>query len=167
MTKSSWHISGTVGNYSGFGLYFDNCTRVDASKYKGVSFKISGSVPLGNAILFGMGTLNNTITATWLRAHGEPKTAETAPGRCVPTSGSNQYDQPTCADNTKSVPVTATPTEVKILWEEITGGKPDTKVNPTDIVAFYWRIPAPVGVDTPTPTTYAVDLTIDDLSFIP
>jgi hypothetical protein len=167
VTKNNWHISGAVGTYSGFRLFFDNCTRVDASKYKGISFKISGSVPQGNIVTLGVETLNNSITASWLKSKGVADVAENAPGRCVPISGSNKYDQPTCKDNVKPIPVTATPTEIKVLWEDFIEGKPDIKVIPTDILAIYWFFPPPTDVGKPTVMTYAADLTIDDLSFIP
>jgi hypothetical protein len=164
MTASNWHISGTLGDYSGFGLFFDNCSRVDASAYKGVSFTISGSVPQGS-ITMGLGTLNDVIASSWLSTHGGDTTEK--PGRCLPTSGTNQYDQKTCADATKSVPVTATPTKISILWSDFTGGKPEPGVTPTDIISFYWFFPPPTGAGTASPTTYAVDIVVDDLSFIP
>jgi hypothetical protein len=167
MTQNNWHIKGTLGDYSGFGLFFDNCNRVDASAYKGISFKISGSVPQGNQITMGIGTLNNIIASSWLLSHDDTSAKEGDPGRCMPTSGTNKYSQSQCADATKVVAVGADPTEVKILWDDFKGGKPDKGVNPSDIVTVYWFFPPPSGAGGTTPTTYDVDITIDDLSFIP
>jgi hypothetical protein len=31
VTGNNWHISGAIGDYSGFGLSFDGCSNVDAS----------------------------------------------------------------------------------------------------------------------------------------
>lgn len=166
VTGGSWHMTGTLGDYSGFGLSFDNCSRVDASAYKGISFTISGSVPMGNMITIGMATLNDRIAASWLMSHGNTTAAVGDPGRCIPTSGTNQYSQTTCADPTKTVPVTSTPTTISILWGDFTGGKPEAGVTPGDITTIYGFFPPPAGAGTTTPTTYAVDITIDNLSFI-
>jgi hypothetical protein len=166
VTQGNWHISGNLGDYSGFGLNLDNCSRVDASAYRGIQFTISGSVPQGNIVTFGMGTLNDTITASWLIAHGDTAAKANDPGLCVPTSGTNKYNQPTCADAKKDIPVTATPTVQTILWTDFTGGKPEPGVTPKDIISIYWYFPPPAGAGTTTPTTYPVDITIDDLQFI-
>lgn len=169
MSGGSWHMSGTLGTYSGFGLFFDNCQRVNASAYRGISFTVSGSVPQGNLITMGIGTLKDTIAASWLIAHpaaGSTPPAATAPGTCIPVSGTNQYDQPTCGDATKTITVTATPTPVTILWTDFTGGKPELNVSPGDIISMYWFFPPPAGAGGTTPTTYPVDLVIDDLSFV-
>jgi hypothetical protein len=164
VSNNNWHMTGTLGDYSGFGLFFDNCTRLNASAYRGISFTISGSVPQGNMITMGIGTLNNVIAASWLNTHGGDGTLK--PGRCIPTSGTTQYSQTTCADSTKTVPVTATPTTVTILWNDFIGGKPEAGVTPSDIISVYWFFPPPAGAGTATPTTYPVDLVIDDLSFV-
>jgi hypothetical protein len=79
VTGNNWHISGTIGDYSGFGLGFDGCSRVDASAYRGISFTISGSVPMGNMVTLGMGTLNDTIAPSWLNAHGGGSRAQVIP----------------------------------------------------------------------------------------
>jgi hypothetical protein len=171
VTGNNWHMMGTLGTYSGFGLFFDNCTHLDASAYKGISFTISGSVPMGSMITMGIGTLNNVIAASWLIAHpvvGTTPPVATAAGRCIPTAGTNQYDQQTCGDAIKTIPVTATPTTQTILWTDFTGGKPDLNgVHPSDIISMYWFFPPPVGAGGTTPTTYPADLVIDDLSFVP
>lgn len=164
VTQSNWHMSGTVGTYSGFGLYWDNCSRVDASAYKGISFKISGSVPQGDHITMGIGTLNNVITADWLLAHptSDSDTKAGDPGRCVPpATATNKYSQSTCHDLEAIIPVTAAVSEVKVLWSGFTKGAPDTSVEPKDILTVYWFFP---WAETATP--YLVDITIDDLSFI-
>ena len=169
VTQNNWHISGTLGDYSGFGLFFDNCNRVNASAYRGIQFTISGSVPQGGMITLGMGTLNNVIASSWLMSHGDTTAKVGDPGRCTPpVTAANKFVQTTCADATKAIPVTATPTVQQVLWNQFTGGKPDPLgVTPTDIISFYWFFPPPVGAGTPTPMTYPVDIVIDDLSFVP
>ncbi len=165
VTQSNWHLSGTLGDYSGFGLNFDKCSRVDASAYRGIQFTISGSVPQGNIVTLGMGTLKDTIASDWLNGHGGDGTVK--PGLCCPTSGTNKYDQSTCADAKKEISVTATPTPFSVLWNEFTGGKPEPGVTPTDIISIYWYFPNPTGIGTATVVPYSVDIVIDDLQFIP
>jgi hypothetical protein len=164
VTQSNWHLTGTVGDYSGFGLYFDNCTRADARAYKGISFTISGTVQ-GNQITMVVGTLNNTITAEWLIAHPSsgvtPKVGD--PGRCVPPATAvNKYSQTTCHDAEKIIPVSATPTPVSVLWGDFTKGAPVSSVEPGDIVTISWYLPW-----TGSGPQYPVDITLDDLTFIP
>ncbi len=167
VTDSNWHISGTLGDYTGFGLVFFNCSRLDASAYKGISFTISGSVPQGSQVTMRVATLNNAITSAWLLEHNDTEVKEGDPGRCVPTSGTNRYDQPTCADAAKNIPVTAEPTTVEVEWADFTGGKPEPGVTPGDIVRISWFFPPPTGAGTANPTPYEADIVIDDLSFIP
>jgi alpha-L-fucosidase len=160
VSQGNWHISGTVGDWSGFGLYFDGCNRLDASKYKGISFTVSGSVGQTGQITLSVGTLNDSLAAGWINTHGG---TTSDPGRCIPTSGTSQYSQEGCRDPTKTVAVTASPTEVKVLWTDFTGGSPDTNVaTPSEITHVSWVIPW-TGGGTP----YPIDLVIDDLLFIP
>jgi hypothetical protein len=164
--EGTWHISGAVGTYSGFGLYLDNCNRIDASAYAGISFKISGRVEQEGAVTLQVDTLNNTITAAWLNAHsGAAK--DTDPGRCEPpASAPNQWAQTACLQPQQVIPVTETPTEQSIPWSDFAGGSPDTSVNPSQIVAIHWFFPNPPGAGTDSAMPYQVDITIDDLSFI-
>jgi hypothetical protein len=165
VTQSNYHITGTIGDYSGFGLYFDNCDRIDASAYKGIRFTISGSVPQGNAITFGVGTVNNTSTAAWLAANGKTGGSPNAAGKCTPSQTTNNiYYHPGCGDPTVSVPVTSTPTVKEVKWADLTGGTPDSSVTkPAELTSIYWYFPwSGSGA-----ATYAVDFTLDDLEFIP
>lgn len=177
VTKGNWHLTGTVGDYSGMGLFFSGvnpansmtggCGKVDASAFKGVQFTISGSVPMGNSVIFTVGTAADDVASDWLNAHKANATdADKEPnfGRCMP-AGTNQYDG-TCGSPTFSVAVTAAPTIVKVMWSDLTGGKPQAGVTPSEITFMSWVLPTPAGVGA-SPTTYAVDLTIDDLQFIP
>ncbi|HWA75802.1 MAG TPA: hypothetical protein VG937_25875 [Polyangiaceae bacterium] len=177
VTKGNWHITGSVGDYSGVGLFFSGvnpataavggCGKVDASAFKGIQFTISGSVAMGNTVSLNVGTAGDDVASAWLNAH---KANATDPdkdpnyGRCMP-AGASQYDG-TCGAPMKAIPVTSTPTVVKVLWSELIGGKPEPTVNPKEITFVSWVLPPPAGVGT-SPTPYDVDLTIDDLQFIP
>ena len=123
VTASNWHITGTVGDYSGFGFYFQSgsagCNVVNATGFKGISFTISGTVQ-GQSLTFEVDTLNDTIKPAWLSAHGgTPGTTD--PGACDPggTASTTQYSQSVCTEPTTSIPVTSTPTMVSVLWSRV------------------------------------------------
>jgi alpha-L-fucosidase len=160
VTQSNWHITGNVGDYSGFGLYFDGCNRLNASMYKGISFKISGSIGESNQLTLGVSTLSDSIAAGWINTHGG---STTDPGRCIPTDGTSQYSEQGCSNSRKTISVGATPAVVNVLWGDFTGGSPDVSVaTPSEITSINWTF-AWTGGDAP----YPVDIVIDDLSFIP
>jgi hypothetical protein len=162
VTASNWHIAGTVGDYSGLGLFIQNCGEVDASAYRGISFTVSGSVGTANTITFNVGTAADTIASAWLDAH-DAGTGSVGFGRCLPASA--QYDG-SCANPSKTVPVTSTPTTIQLLWADLIGGKPQASVTPSEITFISWNFPPPAGVGTANVTTYAVDVTIDDVKFL-
>jgi hypothetical protein len=164
VTGNNWHITGNVGDYSGFGIVFDNCSRLDASAYRGISFTISGSVPQGSFVTMGVSTLNDTLAASWLNAHGDQSVG---PGRCIPTAGTNRYTQSSCLDPTTIVPITSLPILQTILWSDFTGGRPEAAVTASDILAIYWYFPAPAGAGTAAPTSYVADIVLDNLAFVP
>ena len=166
VTGNTWHITGTVGDYSGFGFFFDSCNRVNATGFKGISFTISGTV-MGQALTFEVDTLNDTIKPAWLSAHGGSPGA-TDPGACDPggTATTTQYSQTVCTEPTKSVTVGSSPTTVTVLWSDFTTGKPDASPAPADIVGIRWVLPTPTGAGTASAVTYSVDLTVDNIAFV-
>lgn len=165
VTEGNWHISGDVGNYSGFALFFNNCFKVDASAYKGISFTVSGEVEMGGTLTFLVGTAADDITSAWLNMHkAEGEADKHNFGRCTPATD-NQYDG-SCGSPTKSIPVTADPTVVTVLWKDLTSGKPQASVTPSEITSIAWSFPAPAGAGTDSPTVYKADVVIDDLTFV-
>lgn len=166
LTQGNWHISGTVGDYSGLSLYFDNCDRVDAKQFKGISFTVSGTAPGG--ITLTVGTAGDTATGEWMLRNGKTTAKATDVGRCSPSQGGkpidtmNQYYTPGCVAPTKNIPVTTTPTPVTVAWADLTGGQPDATINPAEITSVSWIFQ---WQDKGTP--YAVDLVMDDLAFVP
>jgi len=161
LAHGSWHLSGTVNTYTGFTLYFDNCDRVDASKYKGISFTVSGAATGG--LTMSVGTAGDTATWTWMAANGKTAAKETDVGRCTPTQNtSNQYYTPGCTAPSKAISVSATPTPVSVLWTDLTGGAPETSPNAAQITSIAWAFQ---WADGGSP--YTVDLVFDDLAFIP
>jgi hypothetical protein len=165
ISTGEWHLSGNIGTYSGFGLYFQGCNRIDASAYLGLSFSIRGNVAMGGSLTFSVGTSSNDISFLWLNSLPTPPNPLAAPnsGRCIPAM--NQYDG-TCASPSFSVPVTATETTIEVRWAGLAGGRPNASVDPAEITSISWNFPAPAGAGTPDAMPYAVDLYIDDLAFI-
>jgi hypothetical protein len=167
VTADNWHITGTIGDYSGFGFFFDSCNRINATGFKGISFTISGTV-MGQSLTFEVDTLNDTIKPAWLSAHGGTPGA-TDPGACDPggTASTTQYSQSVCTEPTKPIPVGSTPATVSVLWTDFTTGKPDAAPLATDIVGIRWVLPTPSGAGTTSPVTYPLDITVDNIAFIP
>jgi hypothetical protein len=172
-STGEWHVSGNIGNYSGFGLYLtrgqatpDGCNGIDASAYAGISFTIRGSVAMGGSLTMNVSTAEDDISHLWLNANGNPLPSPPSPpnfGTCIPAM--NKYDG-SCSSPAFTVPVTETETTVAILWDQFNGGRPRADVNPEEITGIRWIFPTPLGAGTATPTPYAADVYIDDLTFI-
>ena len=149
-TDGSWHIAGTVGNYSGFGLWLAPC-MADFSAYKGISFTISGNAGATGAVMMSVATA----------ATSKPDSGTCSPNTatCVETTASP------CTAASKSIPVTAVPTTVTVLWSDLTGGSPEASPGASAITSIAW------GFDwlwsNTAANNYAVDLVIDDLKLVP
>ena len=117
-----------------FGVGFD-C--LDASRYSGISFKVSG-----NPGPSGMLSVAVNTEADTLRELGGTCVAE--PSMCLPPS--------------KNIAVDATPTTVSLAWADFAGGMPRATVDPT-------RVHAVVRSFAYAPASYAADITVDDLAF--
>ena len=171
VTAGNWHLTGTIGDFSGFGFFFQTssggCNRIDATGFKGMSFTISGTV-MNDSVTFEVDTLNDTIKPAWLNAHGG-SAMDTDPGACDPggTASTTQYSQSVCTEPTKAIPVGSTPATVSVLWTDFTTGKPETGPVPTDIVGIRWVLPTPSSPGTASAVTYPLDLTVDNIAFIP
>jgi hypothetical protein len=76
----------------------------------------------------------------------------------------NQYAQTTCQNAERIIPVSATPTTVKVLWGDFSKGKPVAFVDSSDILDVYWYLS---WTGAGSGAAYPVDITIDDPSFIP
>jgi hypothetical protein len=171
VTQGDWHIMGSVANYSGFNLYFDNvmvdgvhpCNMVDASAFDGISFTIWGTTG-GNAITMGVGILDDSVAPSWLTSV-DAGPATPSPGSCIPTSGNGPYYHPGCSDPTNVITVTGTqaaPQTVSLRWTDFTLGMCKANVVPSQILSVYWQLPW-----TPGAVPYDIDIHIDDLAFIP
>jgi hypothetical protein len=158
----AWHLSGTVADYAGFNVYFDNCSRWDASAYKGISFTLSGTAAnAATPLSFAVTTVNDTTSAAWLISQNDTTAKASDVGTCTPTSGNGKYYHPGCADPTISITVPTTPTTISVLWSDLSGGQPDASPKPNQITGIYANLPWTSGS-----ASYAADLTIDNLKFI-
>jgi hypothetical protein len=159
LTEGDWHLSGTVGSLSGFGLYLAGCKQIDASAYRGLAFSLRGSIAPGGSLVFFVGTASNQVSYRWLNENKLSSTdADEAPnlGRCVPVT--NRYDG-TCREARFTLPVSEEPTQVRVLWQQLSEGCPDPSVDPSELTAIAWYFPQ---LST---GPYTVDIHIDDLGF--
>jgi hypothetical protein len=166
ISTGEWHLTGSIGNYSGLVLDFANCNQVDASAYAGISFTIRGNVAMGNTMTLNVATAEDDISHLWLNANAMPPPNPPAVpnfGTCIPAMA--QYDG-SCGSPSFTVPVTPTETTIEVRWDEFTLGRPRPDVDPASVTAIRWIFPPPPGAGTATPTPYAAELFIDDLQFI-
>jgi hypothetical protein len=162
----TWHITGLVKDYSGFGLYLTS--KTDASMFGGLQFDIKGTfTPAGDAAAAPTAQATMTIVDS---AH-EVDSAHTSDARmtcgsCMPANGS-EYDG-TCAQPSKVIPLTGASVTQTIHWNDLTGGKRPPSFtgespNPMLLTALAaWALPWN-GTGS---ATYMVDITVDNIKFI-
>jgi hypothetical protein len=179
-SQGDWHLQGTVGNYAGFSLYFDDipnasegnmpCNMIDATGFTGIQFTIWGSTA-GNGITMSMGIVDDTPTASWFQSIGVSLSAPLPAGACIPKAAGMQYYHPGCGDPTAAainIPTSATSAAtaqtVTLKWTDFVSGDCQANVIPNQIVSMAWAF-AWGGTTGPT-VPYAVDIHIDNLKFI-
>jgi hypothetical protein len=142
LVAHSFRVTGQVTTYSGFGLFFDQC--VDASRFRGISFKLSGTIG-GGGIRF-VPTVNETT----------PIDPINMIGACSYANEQTKFTE--CVNPGTTITASGT---VTVLWASLTGGKPRATVNPAQLRGLQW-----VLVWAPGLASYAVDLTLDDVAFV-
>jgi hypothetical protein len=140
--NGDWRISGTVGTYSGFGLWFQSC-MIDMSDYSGISFNMGGDAGPTGMLKFSIST-----------------SATTLPDMCRTNQGTCMAD---CVTPSTMVTVPATQGVVTINFADLTGGVPEATVNTAEVVGMQFEFDC---VDC-TATPYEVNLTIDDVTLVP
>lgn len=167
LTGGNWHVQGTVGTYSGLGLWW-NCNTgtattpayagacvIDASAYTGISFTVSGTI---GPVSSGTGTVGLSMQvatpstmAPKTDSAGNPKNC----GTCAAT---------TCGTNV-AVAVSGTAATVKMTWAQLGV----TETNAVAGISFSFTDPCSLNNGYSTspckPTTYPVNVTIDDIQF--
>jgi len=144
-----WHVSGTVGTWSGFGLWFAPC-MVDFSAFHGISVEIWGEVGETKQLIFDVLTSQNQ----------KPDACNTNVGTCDPS-------QDTCKSATTTIDVAEAPgTITTLLWSDFGSGSPFAGVDPTQITGlhFGFRRTEWNGVKTPP---FPVDVHIGEVKLVP
>jgi hypothetical protein len=149
MRNNEWRVTGMLGTYSGFGLWW-NCTVggnlypvcvLDVSAYSGIRFSIHGDPGPTGTLILQMRTADNTPVPM------DPSTSSC--GQCVGA----------CTFATKTIPVTSARTTVSVPWTELTGGAPNA-FDPHRVTGIEWQFPySGMG-------TYPIDLAIDDIELL-
>jgi hypothetical protein len=159
VTRNDWRLSGTVRATSGFGLFFVDCKQLDASAYSGIAFTLSGR--LDAPLVFFIESAAHQVSHVWLNDSKASATDPEAPpnlGRCTPST--SRYDG-SCREPRTTLRVSPVPTEIRVLWRDLTGGSPEPSIDPSEITSIAWALPEPV--DGP----YAFDIRIDTLRLLP
>ena len=138
-------LSGAVKTYTGMGVYFNGC--IDASKYKGVRFTISGDPGASGTVRFFPVVNRNRDVST-----------ELSVGACVPADPVNWWDS--CHPPEMSLPVTATPTEHYVPWTAFEGGAPTLVTDGSDVLTLEWAFRWLEG-----DAAYTAALKVDNLAF--
>lgn len=158
-SANNWHITGMVGDYSGFGIWWVLQAGaaggypmyangpLDASAYAGIQFDISGNPgPLGAITLLVMSTNQQILSTT--AAAPNCGTCGSDAGRCNVTSTASVAS------------LTSTPRTLQVRWSDLTTNGP--LLDPSRLVEIVWSFPWISGG-----TPYPVDVTIDNVQFIP
>lgn len=115
----TWHVTGTVGTWSGFGLWFAPC-MVDLSAYRGLELAIGGDVGTSGRLRLDVLTSSNS----------KPDKCLTNVGTCDPAQGECQ-----AAHTALAVP--EHPAPVRVLWSELQGGSPVDGVDPREVIGIH------------------------------
>jgi hypothetical protein len=148
VSNNNLHATGSVKDFSGFGLYIAYCA--DASKFDGVRFKISSEAGKTKSVLFAVQTNINL--------YPDPMAMK---GECMATPANKFID---CVPPGYTVAnIGPEPQVVEVTWDKLAGGRPATNATTLgkDIVGFQWSFPWAMGM-----MPYDVDVTIDDVEFI-
>lgn len=159
----TWHITGLVKKYAGFGLYLTSVSNL--SMFGGIQFDISGTFTMVGTAAPPATSVTMTVTDT---PH-EVDSLHTADGRatcgsCAPAA--TEYDG-TCSTGSKAITFNGTAATQTIHWTDLTGGRRPPSFtgespNPAMIDAIAWALPW--GGDTSPP--YMVDITIDNIKYL-
>jgi hypothetical protein len=165
----NWHITGTVHDYSGFGIYFTPGSVWDVSMFTGLSFDISGTFTTAASVDAG-GAPAAQVTLNVIDLRHEVDSAHTSNARstcgtCVPSAG-NEYDG-SCVAPTKLITLSGTATPTMLHWIDISGGRRPPNFSgespdPMQISHITWVLPW----NGPGSTPYTVDIVVDNLKYL-
>lgn len=126
---------------------------LDASDYAGIQFTIKSNAGPLQMLDFVARRIDDDAPGMVI----ECGTCVEAPGTLFPTA---------CKPPVATFAVTSQPTVVTLRWADFAGGLPNAAADPSQITALYWVIHPPFPAGAPT-QSYAIDITIDDIQFVP
>jgi len=134
-----------VSTYAGVGMWFSGC--IDASKFTGVRFTLSGSVPaMRNVTMYAISNRNRDIDE------------ENAVGACPPADPNDTWAS--CRPPGLVVPVTTEPTIQEVPFTAFKNGLPSLTTDGSDLLALQWSFDWNDSL-----TSYPADLLIDNVEF--
>jgi len=164
----TWHLTGLVKDYAGFGLYLASTS--DVSMFGGIQFDISGTYTVsgtgdGGAPPTAQVTLSISDVAHAVDSLHTADGSMTC-GTCAPTT--SQYDG-TCAAPSKVIPITNVSATQTFKWTDLNNGKRPPNLSgespdPTKILGIAWALP---WAGDGSIAQYNVDITIDNIKYIP
>lgn len=123
----AWTISGEIGTYSGFGIWFD--CELDATQFAGVEFDVSGDAGPSGELKFLVQTSANVYDET--KDHDY----------CMPADPAEPWSD--CVNPSVTHTVGATPMKVSVTWDQLMSGKPQAGVNAAEILGLQWEVTWP------------------------
>jgi len=126
---------------------------LDASDYAGIQFTIKSNAGPLQMLDFVARRIDDDAPEMVI----ECGTCVEAPGTLFPTA---------CKPPVATFAVTSQPTVVTLRWADFARGLPNAAADPSQITALYWVIHPPFPAEAPT-QSYDIDITIDDIQFIP
>jgi hypothetical protein len=152
------HVTGTVGTWSGFGLWFAPCL-VDLSSYSGITFTLSGDASPNESVKVYL------LTATNLPPSTDPRNPTCTPNvaTCVPDDPDNAGASCTAASSLVSIGTT--PQTYELAWNELTGGRPDDLPDPSEVMGILFELEWNGG--WASADEYSIDLVLDDVALLP
>jgi hypothetical protein len=125
-------ISGKVGDYSGFGIWF-SC-EVNAVAFKGIQFDIRGMPGASGQVKFQVQTSPDIYDAS-------NDTTTNNHDSCMPADPAKEWES--CAKPSLMIPVTETAKTFSITWDQLKGGKPMPGVDPMQLLGLQWEVTWP------------------------
>jgi hypothetical protein len=149
MRDNQWRVSGTLGAYSGFGLWW-NCTVggniypvcvIDLSAFSGIQFSIGGNPgPSGTLVL-------------------QMRTADTTPAPSDMATSSCGTCMAACAFASKTIPITSARATVTVAWTELIVAAPHV-FDPRRVTGIEWQF-SYSGMGTSP-----IDVAVDDIELV-
>jgi hypothetical protein len=156
LPTNSWHLTGTIGTYSGVGIYLVPC--FDGSSFTGVEFTVQGDVGDEQVSDGGDGGDGGTTGGLMQLVVAQ------ASNNLMNTTGTAGACAANCNPASINFPVTSTPKTFTIPWTDLMDGTPTgTLDTPAQIVRIGWQYIWPCMIN---PTPFRTDVTISNIRLV-